>query len=71
MLSENEKRILTHISRWGSDGYPIHKSGNKWMWVEFFGINGAPTIYKTKKEAFAAFEIFLDVLRDKAAGRIT
>lgn len=70
-ISENEKELLAHISMWGSDGYPIQKVGNgKWIWNEFFGVRGAPTVYKTKKAAVKAFEAFLDILRDAIAGRI-
>ena len=70
-ISEKEKELLSHISRWGSDGYPIMKTKNgKWLWYEFFEVKGAPTVYKTKRAAVEAFEAFLGILRDALAGRI-
>jgi hypothetical protein len=70
-ITANEKELIDHISRWGSDGYPIQKcKGGKWIWFEFFGVKGAPTVYKTKREAVAAFEDFHQILLDAYAGRI-
>jgi hypothetical protein len=70
-ITENEKDLLNHISRWGSDGYPIRKVGKgKWIWFEFFGVKGAPTVYGTKREAVTAFEKFYQILLDASAGRI-
>jgi hypothetical protein len=70
-ISQNEKDLLGHISRWGSDGYPVRKVGNsKWIWFEFFGCEGAPTVYKTKRAAFTAFETYHQILLDALAGRI-
>jgi hypothetical protein len=58
-LNQNETDILNHICRWGSDGYPITKLGNgRWVWHEFYGIKGAPIVYRTKREAWAAFEAY-------------
>ena len=67
--SEAEYRFQRHMTMWGSAGYPVRKVGRNWQWVEAFGIAGAPTVYKTKREAFAAIGRYLDVLCDKAAGR--
>lgn len=70
-ITDNEKELLGHISKWGSDGYPVRKVGaGKWIWFEFFGCKGAPTVYKTKREAFQAFEAYQDILLDALAGRI-
>jgi hypothetical protein len=69
-LTEGENSILRHTSMWGSDGYPVAKIGSRWQWIEMFGVKGAPVVYRTKREAVAAFEAFLDILLDKAAGRI-
>lgn len=71
MLNENESSFLRHMTRWGSDGYPVRKlEGAHWVWNEFFGIKGAPIVYRTKRACVAAIEAYLDVLRDKHAGRI-
>jgi hypothetical protein len=77
-LSEDENALLTHISRWGSDGYPIRRlAGNtqsaclpspKWIW-EYRSINGPPVVFKTKRAAVASFEAYYQVLIDRAAGR--
>ena len=68
-LSEDEAFVLTHVSRWGSDGYPIHKLGRGWAWGPMRGIGGSPKV-RTKREAVRLFELYLDILRDKLAGRI-
>jgi len=70
-LTEGEANILKHIIRWGSDGYPIQKlRKSRWLWTEMYGIKGPPVVYKTKGEAVTAFERYLDILRDKKAGRL-
>lgn len=69
-LTTGEIDLLNHISMWGSTAYPVQKFGRNWQWVEFWGVKGAPTVYKTKREAVAAFELFMDVLRDRLAGRL-
>ena len=68
-LTEDQAFVLVHISHFGSDGYPIRKTGRHWNWGPIRGINGPPTCFKTKREAVASFEAYLDVLRDKLAGR--
>lgn len=69
-LSEDEAFVMTHVSHFGSEGYPIHKSGSRWTWGPVRGIKGPPVLYGTKQEAVQAFEAYLDILRDKLAGRI-
>lgn len=69
-LSTQENDFQRHMSRWGSDGYPVRKIGRSWQWVAFCGVKGAPTVYKTKRECVAAVEAFLAVLRNKSAGRL-
>lgn len=62
-ISESEKQILAHWSRWGSDGYPINKyKRGGWSWGPMFGVNGPPCVFRTKREAVASFEAFIDVL---------
>lgn len=56
-LSEDERSLLIHISRWGSEGWPIHKVGSHhWVWGPFLSIKGAPVVFKTKKAACESFE---------------
>ena len=69
-LTEGEQQMLGHWSMYGSDMYPIAKAGRVWIWHEAFGVKGSPTVYKTKKAAYKAFEAFIDVLLDAKAGRI-
>ena len=71
-ISEDERALLNHISRWGSDGYPVRKLGKgaHWVWGDFLSITGPPTVFKTKRAAVASLEAYLDVLRDALAGRI-
>lgn len=69
-LSESEDNFLGHMMMWGSAGYPIRKVGSgRWIWDEFWGVKGAPTVYKTKRDAFASVERYIDVLIDRKAGR--
>lgn len=69
-LTENEASFMQHMSMFGSDGYPVRKLGRKWEFQRAFGVGGTPVLYKTKKDAFKAVEAFMDILRDKIAGRL-
>ncbi len=69
-LTEDELGLITHVSRWGSDGYPIQKQGRKWTWGAWRSVKGPPVLYATKREAIAAFERFHEILLDAKAGRI-
>lgn len=69
-LTEDEQGLLNHIIRWGSDGYPVRKFGRGWTWGPFRSIKGSPIVYKTKREATAAFEAYEQHLMDRKAGRL-
>ena len=70
-LTEDERALLASTSRWGSGGYPIHRyRAGKWGWGPWRSVQGPPILFKTRCEAVASFEQFLDVLRDAHAGRI-
>jgi hypothetical protein len=69
-LTEDERFVLTHWSMWGSTGYPVVKRGRKW-WVD--GIRGCgrcPAAFKTREDAWAQWERYVDVLIGRKAGRI-
>ena len=68
-ITEDEKDILVHWSRWSSDGYPVKKLGRGWTW-DYRGIKGPPKVFRTKREAVASFQAFIDVLLDAKVGRI-
>lgn len=68
--TEAEKAFHQHMNRWGSDGYPIQKVRGGWIWADAHGVSGAPTVYKTRREARAAIWRYLEILCDKAAGRL-
>ncbi len=69
-LTDQEYHFLTHVQRWGSDGYPIARFGSRWRWVDSYGIRPEGNhIFATKRDAMNAIESFLDHLRDKHAGR--
>ena len=69
-LTEDENALMTHISRWGSDGYPIRRlAPAKYIW-EYRGIKGPPVVFGTKRAAVASFEAYHQVLIDRAAGRM-
>jgi hypothetical protein len=69
-LTEDEAALLVHVTRWGSDGYPVRKLGSRWVWGPFRSVNGPPVVFKTKRDAVASFEAFESVLIDAKAGRI-
>ena len=69
VLTDSEYAFFDHTIRWGSDGYPVVKASRKWFWVEAFGIKGSPAPYKTKREAFAAVEAYLETLRERISER--
>lgn len=69
-LTENEHDFFEHMVRWGSTGYPVMKVKSGWIWQEFYGVKGAPVVYKTKRECVTAIEGYIDILRDKRAGRL-
>lgn len=68
-LDANENRFLQHTSMFGIDGYPVRKLTRGWIWDEFCGVRGAPTVYKTKRACVTAIDNYLATLRDRAAGR--
>jgi hypothetical protein len=71
VLTESENRFLSHMSMWGSAGYPVRKVGTgRWIWDEFHGVKGAPVVYRTKRDCVDAIETYIGVLCDKSAGRI-
>lgn len=69
-LTEDECSLLTHVTMWGSDGYPIRKVGRQWTWGPYRSIQGPPVLFKTKREAVESFELYESILLDKKAGRI-
>ena len=64
ILTTDERDLMTHISRWGSDGYPIRKLKRGWIW-EYRGIKGPPLIFKTKRESIQSFEAFHRTLLER------
>lgn len=67
-LTHDERALLTHVTMWGSTGYPLQKikNGRRWTWC--YRSLSAPQLYKSRRECLAAFEQYLGVLRDCAAG---
>jgi len=61
-LSDDERALLAHVLHFGSAGYPVKKLGRGWTW-SFRSIAGPPVVFRTKRQAVASFEQFLDVLR--------
>ena len=68
-LTDDERFVLDHVTMFGSAAYPVRKLGRKWSWDRMRGVGGSPILYKTKREACAAFEVFYGLLLDKNAGR--
>ncbi len=69
-ITEDERALLNHVTRWGSDGYPVRKIGSRWTWGPWRSVQGPPVAFRTKREAIASFEAFESVLCDAIAGRI-
>jgi hypothetical protein len=72
-LTEREAFMLNHIMMWGSPGYPVSKVGSRhWSWSYGNGndFHSCPTVFPTKKQAVQSFELHLELLRDKKAGRL-
>lgn len=65
-ITESERALMGHISMWGSAGYPVSKLGRGWVWREAFGVSGSPKVYRTKREAVAAFEGWMELYRIRA-----
>ena len=64
---KDERFVLDHITRWGSDGYGafIVKRGRDW-WIDGHGSSrGFPSPFKTKKAAIQQFERYLDILQER------
>lgn len=61
IVTEAERGLLSRITMFGSSAYPIKKLGKGWIW-ETEQISGPPVVFKTKKEATANFELFLQIL---------
>lgn len=62
-LTDAERALAAHVNMFGSDGYPLRKLGGRWFWVDAFGVRGTPIAYRTKREATAAFEVWLELYR--------
>jgi len=70
-ITDDERALLRHIGRWGSDGYPIHKfKSGGWGWGPWRSVKGPPVVFKTKREAVRSFKAFEEILLDAIAGRI-
>ena len=67
-LTDDERSLLTHVTMFGSDGYPIKKTGRGWTW-SYRSIAGPPVVFKTRRAAVASFEAFEAALIDRKAGR--
>ncbi len=64
-VTEDERALLIHVSRWGSDGYPIHRfRSGRWTWGPWRSVQGPPKVWRTRREAVAHFEAVMDVLRE-------
>src|SRR3990167_6131097 len=64
-LTGDDRALLVHVSRWGSDGYPVRRVGGRcWTW-DYRSLS-APERYATKREAVAAFEAYHAVLISSA-----
>jgi hypothetical protein len=65
-LTPAEEQELTHWSRFGSDGYPVHKLQRSRGWT----LPHFPLVFKTKRAAVAQWEAYIGMLLDRKAGRL-
>ncbi len=70
-LTDDEAACLNRWMLWGSDGYPISKRGRHW-WVVGYreDLGKCPIPFKTKREAQAQWQRYIDVLIARKAGRL-
>jgi len=59
-LTDDEAALLYHVTRWGSDGYPVRKLGRGWIVDQWRSVKGPPVVYKTKRAAVAQFDAWLE-----------
>lgn len=69
-LTVDQDWILTHWTMYGSDGYPVQKLGSGWQVLGQRGYGAIPTVFKTKRDAVAAWERFLWLLVDYKKGDV-
>jgi hypothetical protein len=60
---------MEHVTRWGSDGYPVSKLGSGWTWG-WDTVPGPPKVFRTKREAVAHFELFESILHQAMRGEL-
>lgn len=68
-LSEGERKLMRHVTMWGSDGYPIVKLGRRWTWdAAGHGACGGPPgpTFSTKRAAVASFEAYYASLVERS-----
>lgn len=61
-LTDEERRLLSHVLMFGSDGYPIAKVRGGWI-IDHPAAH-FPAVFRTKRAATEQFERYLDVLRE-------
>lgn len=60
-LTDDEAALLYTVQMMGSASYPISKVGSRWQWHAWRSVGGSPTLYRTKRAAVAAFELWSDL----------
>ena len=64
-LTDDEAALLYHVACWGSDGYPIERSGRGWVVRAWRSVKGSPIVYRTKSAAVDHFEAWLDLALER------
>lgn len=65
-VTEDERRLLNHVSMHGIAGYPIRHLGVH-RWIIDHPALKHPEVFRTKRKAALAIDAFLDIVREALA----
>lgn len=66
-MSDDEVALMYHVGIYGSRAYPVERIGRRWHWRAWRSVSGSPETFRTKGQAVAAFECWMDLARARWA----
>src|SRR5262249_7263708 len=66
-MSDDEVALMYHVGMYGSRAYPVERIGRRWHWRAWRSVSGSPKTFRTKGQAVAAFECWMDLARARWA----